>query len=200
MKIFYAAASPFVRKCLVVAHELGLRERVELVPASAHPIDRSAAIVAHNPLGKIPTLITGDGTVLYDSRVICEYLNALGNGQIIPAEAPARWQALVGQSLGDGIMDAAVLVRYEQAVRPESLRWPEWITGQLEKVRSGLSQIERQAALFGERVDIGTIAIGCTLGYLDLRFAALAWREHYPATSSWFARFETRASMSATRP
>jgi len=200
MQIFYAAASPFVRKCLVVAHELGLRERVELVAASAHPINRSAALVAHNPLGKMPTLLTEDGTVLYDSRVICEYLNALGNGRLIPAQGPARWQALVDQSLADGIMDAAVLARYEQAVRPEALRWPEWVSAQLAKVSSALAQAEQRASTFEPRVDIGTIAIGCALGYLDLRFAALGWRETHPATAAWFARFDARASMSATRP
>ena len=124
MKLFYAAPSPFVRKCLVAAHELGLRERIELVPASPHPVNRSAAIIAHNPLGKIPTLIDDDGTVLYDSRVICEYLNAQGDGHLIPAAGPTRWRALVEQSLGDGIMDAAVLARYETAARPESLRKP----------------------------------------------------------------------------
>jgi glutathione S-transferase len=200
MKIFYAAASPFVRKCLVVAHELGVREQVELVPTNAHPIHRSAAIVAYNPLGKMPTLLVEDGTVLYASRVICEYLNSRAGGALIPPEGPQRWQALVDQSLGDGIMDAAILVRYEQAVRPESLRWPEWIAGQLEKVHSGLAQLEGRAASFQPRVDIGTIAIGCALGYLDLRFASLSWRERCPAAAAWFASFDERTSMSATRP
>lgn len=200
MKIFYAAASPFVRKCLVVAHELGLREQVELVPISANPIQRSAAVVAHNPLGKIPTLLAEDGTVLYDSRVICEYLNSRARGALIPPHGPERWQALVDQSLADGIMDAAVLTRYEQVLRPESLRWPDWIAGQLEKVHSGLGQLEQRAASFEPRVDIGTIAIGCALGYLDLRFASLSWRERCPATAAWFAGFDARPSMSATRP
>jgi glutathione S-transferase len=200
MKIFYATTSPFVRKCLVVAHELGLRERVELVAVTVHPINRCAAIVAHNPLGQMPTMVIEDGTALYDSRVICEFLNALGNGQLFPASGPARWQALVDQSLGDGIMDAAVLVRYEQAVRPESLRWPQWIAGQLEKVNSGLATLEQRASMFEQRLDIGTIALGCALGYLDLRYASLAWREHHPATAAWFARFDARVSMRATRP
>src|SRR5664279_571694 len=113
MKILYSAASPFVRKCLVAAHELGQAGRIELVPAAAHPVNRDPSIVAHNPLGKVPTLITDDGAVLYDSRVICEYLNALGDGGLIPREGPQRWQVLTAQSLADGIMDAAVLTRYE---------------------------------------------------------------------------------------
>ncbi len=200
MKIFYAAPSPFVRKCLVVAHELGLRERLELVPAAPHPVNRSAAIIAHNPLGKAPTLIGDDGTVIYDSRVICEYLNALGDGRLIPARGCARWQALVEQSLGDGIMDAAVLARYEATVRPESVRWSEWTAGQLDKVNCGLAEIERLAPNFAERVDVGTIAVGCALGYLDLRYASLKWREKCPGAAVWFERFGARDSMAATRP
>lgn len=200
MKIFYAAASPFVRKCLVAAHELGLRERLELLPAAAHPVNRDRTIVAYNPLGKVPTLITDDGTVLYDSRVICEYLNALGDGHLIPPEGPARWSVLVEQSLADGIMDAAVLARYETAVRPENLCWSDWTAGQLDKVSCGLAELERHAKGFYDRVDFGTIAVGCALGYLDFRFASLAWREKFPDTSAWFERFGARDSMAATRP
>ena len=200
MKLFYSALSPYVRKCLVVAHELGLRERIELVPAAAHPVNRDRAIVAHNPLGKVPTLITDEGPVLYDSRVICEYLNALGNGKLIPQPGPARWSVLVEQSLADGIMDAAVLGRYETVLRPEPLRWNDWLAGQLDKVTCGLAELEQRSAGFGDRVDIGTIAVGCALGYLDFRYASLAWRDKHPNVSTWFERFGARASMVATRP
>jgi glutathione S-transferase len=199
MKIFYSATSPFVRKCLVAAHELGLHERLELVPGAAHPVDRDAAIVVHNPLGKVPTLIADDGTVLYDSRVICEYLDALGDGEIIPKQGSARWRALLEQSLADGINDAAVLARYETAVRPENLRWPDWTAGQLDKVRCGLSELERRASSFADRIDVGTIAIGCALGYLDYRYGPLRWRETCPSTAAWFERFAMRPSMLATR-
>ena len=200
MKLFYAAPSPYTRKCLVVAHELGLAPRIELVPAAAHPVNRDQKVVAHNPLGKIPTLITDDGTALYDSRVICEYLNALGNGHLIPRDGAARWGALVEQALADGIMDAAVLARYETAVRPEPLRWNDWITGQLEKITCGLAEIEKHVSRFGERVDLGTISVGCALGYLDFRYPAIAWREQCPNACVWFERFGARASMVATRP
>ncbi len=200
MKLFYSPLSPFVRKCLVAAHELGMRERVELVPAAAHPVNRDPTIVAVNPLGKVPTLITDDGTALYDSRVICEYLNALGGGQLIPRDAPARWNALVEQSLADGIMDAAVLARYETAVRPEERRWDGWTAGQLDKVTCGLAEIERRADRFGDRIDVGTIAIGCAFGYLDYRFASLAWRARHPVAAAWLERFGARESMVATRP
>ena len=200
MKLFYAPPSPYVRKALVFAHELGLRERIELVPAAAHPVNRDRAVVAHNPLGKIPTLITDDGTALYDSNVICEYLNELGNGNLIPPRGPARWSVLTEHGLADGILDAAVLVRYETVLRPEALRWNDWISGQMEKVTSGLDLIEQRAARFGDRVDLGTIAIGCALGYLDFRYASLAWRDKRANAAAWFERFDARPSMVATRP
>ena len=200
MKLFYAATSPFVRKCLVTAHELGLRDRLELLPAAAHPVNRDRALVAHNPLGKIPTLITEDGTVLYDSRVICEYLNTLGDGDLIPLQGPERWAVLVDQALADGILDAAVLTRYETAARPENLRWNDWVVGQLDKVTCGLAELERRARALVDRVDAGTIAVGCALGYLDFRFASLAWREKCPETAVWFEQFGKRDSMVATQP
>ena len=200
MKILSAPASPFVRKCLVAAAELDLRERIELVSAAAHPVNRDKNVVAHNPLGKIPTLLADDGSVLYDSRVICEYLNALGDGHLLPREGKARWSVLAEQSLADGICDAAVLTRYETFARPEPLRWNEWIAGQLEKVNSGLDLIEERAAGFADRVDLGTIAFGCALGYLDFRFASLAWRDNRPHAAAWFERFGERRSMVDTRP
>jgi glutathione S-transferase len=200
MKLFFSPASPYVRKCMVVAHELGLADRIEKLPAAAHPVNRDQTIVAKNPLGKVPTLIADDGTALYDSRVICEYLNALGNGPFFPATGAARWQALTDQALGDGILDAALLARYEIAARPEALRWADWSRGQTEKMTSGLAVIERAAPHFGARVDIGTITLGCVLGYLDLRFAAMDWRAGHPAAAQWFASFNARPSMQATLP
>ncbi len=119
MKLYYSATSPYVRKCLVSAHELGLRERIELLPAAPHPVNRDRALIVCNPLGKVPTLVTDDGTVLYDSHVICEYLNALGDGRLLP-EASARWPVYRDQALADGLLDAAVLVRYETFARPEA--------------------------------------------------------------------------------
>jgi glutathione S-transferase len=200
VKIYYSATSPYVRKCLVAAHELGLRDLMELVPAAPHPVNRDQTVVRRNPLGKVPTLIADDGAILYDSRVVCEYLDALAKGHLFPAAGSARWTVLVEQSLADGMLDAAVLIRYETFTRPEPLRWAEWTAGQTEKVVSGLAEIERRAGSFDGRVDIGTIAIGCALGYLDLRLASLAWRERHPATALWFEQFAARESMRATRP
>ncbi|GJD59990.1 glutathione S-transferase family protein [Methylobacterium frigidaeris] len=200
MKLFYAKASPFVRKVLVVAHELGLFERIELLSAAAHPINRDANIRAQNPLAQVPTLILDDGTMLADSRVICEYLDHLGQGGFFPAPGPARWTALTAQSTGDGLLDAALLCVYETRVRQETERSPAWVAGQREKIVDALAQIEAAAPAFGERVDIATITYGCGLGYLDLRLPDLGWRERAPAAAEWYARFGARPSMQATRP
>ena len=200
MKIFYSPASPYVRKVLVVAHELGLDERIERLPSNAHPVNRDRSIVEMNPLGKVPTLVADDGSVLYDSRVIVEYLNAIGRGSLVPRDGEARWRVMVEQALADGMLDAALLVRYEKVARPEAQRWKDWIDGQMDKIVCGLAALEARAAGFGERCDIGTIAFGCALGYLDFRFADFAWRDRHPNTAAWFEWFGGRDSMVATRP
>jgi glutathione S-transferase len=200
MKLFYSQTSPFVRKCLVAAHELGLAERFELLPAVAHPVNRDRSVVERNPLGKVPTLVTDAGAVLFDSRVICEYLNGLGDGRLLPSAGEARFAILTDQALADGLMDAAVLTRYETAARPEPLRWPDWIGGQMEKVNSALSDFERRAAAWGGRVDVGVIAVGCALGYLDFRYPDIAWRGHSPSLARWYEPFAARESMTKTRP
>ncbi len=200
MKLFHSATSPFVRQCVVCAHELGLLGHMELVPAAAHPVKRDVTLAASNPLGKVPTLIADDGMVLHDSRVICEYLNSRGGGRLLPVQGTIRWRVLVDQSLADGLLDAAVLARYETAVRPENLRWNDWTAGQLAKVTGALDEFERLAAGFGERVDLGTIAVGCALGYLDFRYASLGWRERHPQLARWFAAFGARPSMAASTP
>jgi glutathione S-transferase len=200
MKIFYSAASPYVRKCIVVAHELGLADRIEHLAAAAHPINRDPNIVAKNPLGKLPALITDDGQALFDSRVICEYLNDLGKGNLQPQIGNLRWQILTEQSLGDGILDAALLARYEGFMRPEALRWAEWSAGQMAKIHSGIQYIEDHCANWGDSVDIGKISLACALGYLDFRFATTDWRTQYPKTAAWHLKFNARPSMQATMP
>jgi glutathione S-transferase len=200
MKLYYSATSPFVRKCLVSAHELGLRERIELLPAAPHPVNRDRALVVCNPLGKVPTLVTEEGVVLYDSRVICEYLNALGDEHLLPKDSAARWPIRREEALADGMMEAAVLVRYETFARPEPLRWKDWIDGQIDKVSCGLAELEQNAGALDQRIDLGTIALGCALGYLDFRFATLGWKNSHPKTAAWFQGFAARESMLATAP
>jgi glutathione S-transferase len=200
LKIYYSAASPFVRKCLVAAHELGIADRIERIPVNAHPVTRDRTLVAVNPLGQVPTLVTDDGAVLSDSRVICEYLNTLADGDLVPDDGDARWSVLVEQSLADGMSDAALLTRYETFARPEPLRWAEWVEGQLDKVACALADLERRASGFDDRVDVGTIAYACSLGYLDFRFASLGWRDRHPNAAAWYEWFGGRESMVTTRP
>lgn len=195
MKILFSPYSPYVRKCLVTAHELGLHDRIELLPSNAHPVQRDLAIIQSNPLGKVPTFFTEDGQVLYDSRVICEYLDNLGEARLLPPAGTQRWTTLTLQALGDGILDAALLARYEDVARPESLRWAEWRAGQLDKAETSLHYLEKHPELL-DRVDLGTIAVGCALWYLDLRFDDFGWRDRFPLLTQWYSSFSARPSMS----
>ncbi len=199
MKIYFSPASPFVRKCMVIAHELGLVDRIQKLPSAAGPVARDQTIIPDNPLGQVPTLITDDGQQLFDSRVICEYLNDLGGGALFPT-GPTRWRVLAEQSLGDGMLGAALLARYETVLRPEALRWDGWYEGQMGKVRDGLALLEKTAASLEGRLDIGTITIGCALGYLDFRYPQFDWRASHPAVAAWFKTFNQRPSMQATLP
>ncbi|MDB5896274.1 MAG: Glutathione S-transferase, N-terminal domain, partial [Rhodoferax sp.] len=170
MKILFSPFSPYVRKCLVAAHELGLVDRITLLPSNAHPVQRDPQIIPDNPLGKVPTFFTDDGRVLYDSRVICEYLDHLGEGRLFPREPDARWETLTLQSLGDGMLDACLLARYEDVARPEAMRWPDWRAAQLDKVETALAHLDGKPSLLKDRVDIGTLTVACACWYLDLRF------------------------------
>ncbi len=197
MKIYFSPASPYVRKVMVVAHELGLADRIERLPSAAGPVQRDATIRQDNPLGQVPTFFTDDGTVLYDSRVICEYLDDLGAGTFFGA-GPSRWRNLTDAALGDGLLGAALLARYEAVLRPEPLRWADWSRGQLEKVTDAVDRME--AMKLGSRLDIGTVTFACGLGYLDFRFPDLDWRAGRPNVTAWYADFAQRPSMVATAP
>jgi glutathione S-transferase len=200
MKLFHSPFSPFVRKVTVVAHELGLAERIELLPSAAHPTQRDASILAVHPLAQVPILITDEGHALADSRVICEYLDALAGGGVFPSSGPARWTALGDQSTADGLLDAALLLRYELTVRGEGDRSVAWIAGQTAKIEGVLDHFEAGAEALADRVDIGTITVACALGYLDVRFPDLIWRRRAPALGRWADGFAARPSMEATKP
>ena len=199
MKLYYATASPFVRKVMVLAIETGLIDDIELVKVALSPVQPDADVCADNPLGKIPTLVRDDGGALFDSRVICEYLDGLHDGpRMFPESGEARWTALRRQALVDGILDAAVSTRYETFLRPEELRWRDWVDGQMGKVRRGLDVLE------GERlngaIDIGTIAVACMLGYLDFRFPDEGWRDARPGLAAWYEEMAARPAMTRTVP
>lgn len=199
MQLYYAATSPYVRKVMIVAHLLGVTDKIEKLTAAASPITRDRNIIAFNPLTKVPSAKTDDGLLLFDSRVICEYLDSQGNGGLFPTAGRARWIALMQQALGDGLLDAALLVRYERAVRPEALQWKEWDAGQFSKIIDCLNEIETQApTLEIKRFTIGEITIACALGYLDFRFPETAWRDTHPHTAKWFAEFAKMPAMVAT--
>lgn len=199
MKLLTNPASPFGRKVKVAALETGLFERLELHDLQTSAVAPDPALLAANPLGKIPCLVLDDGAALYDSRVIAEYLDTLHDGpSLFPAEG--RWRVLRLQALGDGIADAAVLARYETLLRPEPLRWAAWVEGQLAKSRLALDGLEGEVNLLGERPHIGGIAVACALGYLDLRHPALGWRDGRPGLAGWFERFAARPSMRRTQP
>ncbi len=188
MILRYSAASPYARKVRIGADLLGLAARIEVVAAGTG--DPADSLRRQNPLGKIPTLVLEDGSSLYDSRVIAEYLDHLaGGGKLIPADPARRFAALRLQALGDGINDAALLIRYETATRLPELRDQDAIDLQQGKIDRALAALD--AAPPTGPADIGQIAVACALGYLDLRFAGV-WRAAHPRLADWLADFAAR--------
>lgn len=200
MKLHFAPASPFARMVLVALHETGLADRVEIVPAQGTPVDPGTMPVAQNPLGKIPTLERPDGPALYDSRVICRYVDDLGGGGLYPA-APRLWETLTLEATGHGVADAALLMIYEVRTRPEEARHDLWVEGQWSKIARALDALEaRWMSHLAGPLDMAQIAVACALGYLDLRLDARGWRRGRPALDAWAERFNARPSMHATKP
>jgi len=198
MKIYHSSTSPFVRKCLVTAHTLGLFERIEKLPSDAHPIDDSPLLKGWNPLAQVPTFVTDDGMVLFDSRVICEYLNELGGGSLLADSGPKRWRTLAAMALADGVLNAALLARYEVALRPENLRWDPWLAGQMGKIEAGLDWFEKQGAHLRADINLASIGFACALAYLDFRFSDLDWRSSRSASAEWFEKYSASPAMQAT--
>jgi len=201
MKLWLNPASPFARKVRIVARETGLAGQIEEVSIPVSPVKPHADLQRENPLVKIPALSTPDLGTLYDSAVICEYLDSLHRGPpLFPKAGPERWRELRLQALGDGILEAAVLMRYEGAVRPQALQWGDWVAGQLGKVRGGLDALERECAGWGGRFAIGQITAACVAGYLDFRFPDEKWRAGHPAFAKWYEGIAQRPSVKATVP
>ncbi|HTH99409.1 MAG TPA: glutathione S-transferase [Acidisoma sp.] len=185
MKLFYSATSPFVRKVVLCAAIRDLDGQIERVPTDAHA--SPASLVTANPLSKVPCLVTEDGEALFDSPVICEYLDSVGEAPPLFPEHGARWSALRMQALADGMMDAAVLARMER-MRPEEPTRKAVIARQLEAVSRGLALLEEHPPAEAH-ADIGSISVVCALGYLDFRFSELDWRAGHPRLARWYAAF-----------
>ena len=202
MTLFHNPASPFVRKVRVLLAETGQQDRVALQLCMPTPVNPDAQLVNENPVGKIPALRLPDGTVLHDSRVILDYLDHQHVGNpLIPRDGSARWRRLTLASMADGIMDAAVLVRYETALRPAEKHWAPWLDEQRNKIRRSLAELEADAiAELASHFDIAAISVACALGYLDFRHPDLQWRDANPRLAAWYAEVSQRPSMLETQP
>jgi len=198
MKLFYSPTSPYVRKVRVMAIEKGLDGHITLVPCNVQ--EPSAELLAANPLGRIPTLVPDGGEPLFDSPVICEWLDEAGEGpRLIPPAGGTRWAVLRGQAAADGILDDAVILVLERRRAPE-MRNPVVERVRLAAIGRALAWLESHPGLLTGPLTLAQIAVGCALGYLDLRLPELGWRGQYPALAAWFRHFGERPSMQATAP
>jgi glutathione S-transferase len=198
MKLHWSPKSPYVRKVMVCAHELGLVPQLELVRTVAAMRQPNERLMQDNPLSKIPTLVLDDGSTLFDSVVICEYLDERAKGALFPRDPRIKWQVLRWHALGDGLLDALILWRNE---RERAAPLPELLEAFERKTVATLALLDGEvAALAGMPLSIGHVTIGCMLGYLDYRFADFGWRARAPHLAQWFAQLRQRPSFQATEP
>ena len=197
MKLYFSPASPYVRKVRAVAIECGLIDRIELVPTDVYASGNNYEKV--NPVHRVPALQLDDGMSLFDSPVICEYLDSLHQGhKLFPPVGKARWQALRLQAMGDGILDAAV-PRRQESLRPEAQQSAARIATYQKMMRQTLDALEAEADQLSGAT-IGTLAVACALGYLDFRFASDEWRKGRPKLAAWYESFAKRPSLAQTVP
>jgi glutathione S-transferase len=198
MKLHWSPRSPFVRKVMIAIHEIGLQDQVACVRTVVAATRVHEGLMDDNPLSKLPTLVLDDGTPVYDSHVICEYLDTLhGGARFFPAAWPERLIALRHAALGDGLMDLGLLWLIERK-RGEGMQSAELVTACARKVERVLERLETDVAtLTGRPFDIGHLTIGAALGYLDFRFPFLDWRNGHPALAAWHAEFLARPSVQA---
>ena len=196
MKLAYSAASPYVRKVNACAIKRGIDKQIERLKIGT----TDPALLQYNPLSKVPTLITDDGTCLYDSPVICEYLDSIGSApKLFPPPGPARWKALTQEALGDGILDATQPRRRELTLPLDDGR-KAYIALQQGKVKLAVDEFEKQASSLGDLTTIGEITIGCALGYLDFRYANEPWRPGHPKLEAWYAKVVKLPPLAETMP
>lgn len=203
MTLYFSPASPFVRKVVILLHETGQLDRVQLQPTALSPVSPSTELNQDNPAGKLPALRLADGNIIHDSRVILDYLDHQHVGNpLIPREGSARWRRLTLASLADALLDAALLIRYETALRPKELHWPLWLDSQQNKIERTLAYFDQEAIteLSAPPFDIAAISTAAALGYLDFRQPDLNWRSSYPRLANWYFEVSQRPSMQATQP
>jgi glutathione S-transferase len=200
MKLYYAPTSPYVRKVMILLEETEKLGDVELINVATTPVAADAALLAKNPLAKVPALERPDGPTLYDSRVITAYLDSRAGDKLYPIGA-RRWDTLTLEATADGILDAALLMTYEARLRPEDKRMPEWVEGQWDKVARSVAALNtRWMSHLSGPLDMGQIAVACALAYVDFRHDARGWRQGNDSLASWFKEFESRPSMQSTVP
>ena len=199
LRLLKTDVSPFVRKVMVTLYETGQIDDVELVSVVGNPVDPDERLTTVNPLGKIPALQRDDGPTLYDSRVICRYLDARAGTGLYPD--PRIWEVLTLEATADGLLDAGVLTVYEKRFRPEDKHYEPWIEGQWAKSARALDVLnDRWISHLNGPLDAGQIAVGCALGWVDFRLSHRDWRKGRDALAEWYATFATRPSMQATVP
>lgn len=197
MKLLYQTHSPFARKALVFAHEVGIADQIEVVHQETSPTRRNAAVFAENPLGKVPALIRPGLPTLFDSDVICAYLDSLHDGRkLIPDHGESRWRALREQALAQGLAEIGIALRWETVRRPRELRYAPLRDGYVEKLVSAYEWLESELDVF-EPIQVGHVALATCLSWLEFRELP-SFRDDCPRLSTWLDQFQARPSMRAT--
>jgi glutathione S-transferase len=200
VKLYHSPMSPFVRKVMVLLAETGQLDDVEIVPVVTTPTTPMDGLLAKNPLMKIPALERNDGATLYDSRVICAFLDARAGDKLYPTGA-RKWETLTLEATAEGILDSAVSITYEGRVRPAEKQWDGWTDAQWAKVAGGCAAINtRWMSHLNGPLDMAQISVACALGYLDFRHDARGWRKGNDALADWYETFKDRESMKASAP
>lgn len=200
MKLTFSQASPFARKVRIAAIELGLIDKIELVPATVTPGTVNEDYSKITPLKKLPVLITNEGDVILDSYVIVEYLNEMAGGSLIPDYGARRWKAKTNHSLINGMLDSMLLCRYEKMVRPQGLQWQAWSDDHWNRAWTGLARFENMPDVLNGPFDISQIGLVCVLGYADFRFADCGWRKAYPKLDAFHQKMLERPSVKISVP
>lgn len=200
MKLHASTSSPFARKVRALILEADLSEAVEFVPVSGTPLDSGTIPVALNPLAKLPVLERLDGPALYDSRVICRYLDAHAKAGLYP-EPPRLWETLTLEATADGMMEAALSIVYEGRVRPDDKQYAVWTDAQWGKIIGAATMLEeRWLSQLQGRFSMAHIGVACALGYLDLRLGERDWRQASPGLANWYSEISTRPCLADTAP